>query len=50
MVSGSQGRVHEADEPRAVKFAFLALYYRLMTGLRRYMQLWWAVLVFCAVV
>lgn len=35
---------------RAVKFSFLALYYRLMTGLRRYMQLWWCVTGFCVVV
>ncbi|ETN43879.1 uncharacterized protein HMPREF1541_11010 [Cyphellophora europaea CBS 101466] len=30
----------------SVKFAFLALYYRLMTGIKRYMQLWWGVLAF----
>lgn len=35
---------------RAVKFSFLALYYRLMSGIKRYMQLWWAVLIFCILV
>lgn len=35
---------------RAVKFAFLALYFRLMTGIKRYMQLWWVVIIFSAVV
>jgi hypothetical protein len=32
-----------------VKFAFLMLYRRLFAGIRFYMRLWWAVLVFCIV-
>ncbi|KIW72139.1 hypothetical protein PV04_00359 [Phialophora macrospora] len=31
----------------AVKFSFLSLYRRLMKGLRLYMRLWWAVVIFC---
>ena len=34
----------------AVKFSFLALYRRLMAGIKVYMQLWWAVVIFCVVV
>ena len=34
----------------AIKFSFLALYRRLMAGLRGYMQLWWAIVVFCVLV
>lgn len=34
----------------AVKFSLLALYRRLMTGLRAYIILWWALVVFCALV
>ncbi|EOD52704.1 putative cfem domain-containing protein [Neofusicoccum parvum UCRNP2] len=32
----------------AVKFSLLALYRRLMTGLRAYIVLWWILVVFCA--
>jgi hypothetical protein len=34
----------------SVKFSFLSLYRRLMQGLRLYMQLWWAVVIFCTLV
>lgn len=34
----------------AVKFSLLALYRRLMNGLRTYIVLWWMLVVFCALV
>lgn len=34
----------------AVKFSLLALYRRLMTGLRAYIFLWWILVIFCALV